>query len=216
MLRFSRRPLGEAVSVPLHIEMLWKLDRRAYGPHYWRATTSCSQRNRCFSQCPFFSMPRLIWPPIGLWFLPALLLNVHLPGEEKTGQMWEQACNGHTSCWRNGNGENEREWLFSLYICLQKAHKNIIPSFECVCLIQGGEEGISSMRPINWDCDVEGICLLGESYETCQEHVQVIFQPRIRRKKKCYHFEGCVLQRSHLSIKNWFNFSKLSTTFKFH
>lgn len=113
MSPFSRRPLGEAVSVPLDSETLWKLDHRAYGPHYWRATTSCSQRNRCFSQSPFSSRPRLMWPPIGLWFLPALILNVHLPGEEKTGQMWEQTCNGHASCWRNGNGENEWQFLFS-------------------------------------------------------------------------------------------------------
>ncbi len=48
--RFSRRPLGEAVSVLLCKETLRELDHRAYGPHYWRATTSCSQRNRCFSQ----------------------------------------------------------------------------------------------------------------------------------------------------------------------
>lgn len=62
---------------------------------------------------PFSSRPQLMWPMIGLWFLPALLLNVHLPGEGKTGQSWEQTRNGHTSCRRNRNRGNERELLLS-------------------------------------------------------------------------------------------------------
>lgn len=66
---------------------------------------------------PFSSRPQLIWPLIGLWFLPALLLNVHLPGERKTGESWEQTCNGHTPCRRNRNRGNERELLlFSTYV----------------------------------------------------------------------------------------------------
>lgn len=124
--RFSCRPLGEAVSVPLDIETLWKLDRRAYGPHYWRATTSCSQRNSCFSQCPFSSRPRLMWPPIGLWFLPGLLLNVHLPGEEKTGQKHP--------VWRKGI----EKIIFFLYIYLQTAHKNTSTSQLWVCVFDAG------------------------------------------------------------------------------
>lgn len=134
--RFSRRPLGEAVSVLFAREALWELDCRTYGPHYWRATTSCSQRNRCFSQS---RSPRgLGWCDRRLVcdFFQLCFWTVIYLGEEKTGQSWEQTCSGHTPCRRNRNGGNERELLFSSTYVSKKPTGALSPSFECVCLIQ--------------------------------------------------------------------------------
>lgn len=54
--------------------------------------------------------------------------------------MWEQTCNGHTSCLRKGNGENETELLFSSTFVSKQPTRTQVPALSVCVWCRRGEK----------------------------------------------------------------------------